>query len=892
MEAIKTLSSGAEFVRADLHIHSFGSMDGSFDVTDITMTPENIVDTAIQQNLSIISITDHNEINNSRKAIEHSQGKNILVVPGIEVSTTQGHLLVYFERFEELRAFYGKLTISEDKQRCNQGIIDCLDLASSYNGIGALAHIELDSGFEKVIGRFSKVIEDVFSHKSLYALEISNKNSIEFYTEKDSSPERANMIKIRREKLNLSDDYNLPKIMSSDSHSINKLGKNADGNKKLTRIKVDALNFQALKNALILHESRVRIEDAIPQRIPYFYGVKLKGGILDGQQIKLSKNLTCIIGGRGTGKSTLLETIRQGSGNHSNSRVVDSDVWPDEIDLYFEDETKKIIHFKREKNSITSNITDLEDGIQNITIDSYGQGETADTIQHSDDNPKMLLNFLDDFIDIHPLQNEDCEIRGLLLENQSALNKARLEVAGIEDTTQQITNLEGKRKRLEQDKVGELVKYQMALFTERGIREKIIEEIKGLISSYKEAFKNNDSFNYFKELDDDKIIIGKEQFSEIKKIVDEFASIVNSKSKELNESLKVKLELLKTQVSQWKGKESGIQIKIDEKKSELEAAGIPFDLGKINQIAKDLEYYNKRLFALKITDKKRINLEKERKELINKRTQIKSDIFKQRYAFSLKINENLKNSVDGFFVNSSFQQGCYSPAFETSLKQVMEWRTTQVSKAERIASHMSPLVFSSCIRNKNLSELEKIKDNDGRKIFQPADISNILEKCTNNFCFEDFESLEYEDKPSLKVTKVVEDTGGKKEHITKSIAKLSLGQQQSILLAILIHSESTNPLLIDQPEDNLDSEFIYKTIVTNLRKIKERRQVIIVTHNANIAVLGDAELIIPLKSTNIKSQVIFRGSIDKTEIRELCCDILEGGQRAFHNRQVLYGVKV
>ena len=86
--------------------------------------------------------------------------------------------------------------------------------------------------------------------------------------------------------------------------------------------------------------------------------------------------------------------------------------------------------------------------------------------------------------------------------------------------------------------------------------------------------------------------------------------------------------------------------------------------------------------------------------------------------------------------------------------------------------------------------------------------------------------------------------------------------------------------MIDQPEDNLDSEFIYKSIVRNLRRIKEYRQVIIVTHNANIAVLGDAELIIPLKSTHSNSMIIDRGSIDNEKTKVLCCEILEGGKRA------------
>ncbi len=99
-----TTNNGAKFYKADLHIHSFGE-EGSFDVTDSTMTPENIVDTAIGKGLSIISITDHNEDRNVKRAIKHAEGKDILVIPGIEVSTLQGHLLLYFEKYEELKNF-------------------------------------------------------------------------------------------------------------------------------------------------------------------------------------------------------------------------------------------------------------------------------------------------------------------------------------------------------------------------------------------------------------------------------------------------------------------------------------------------------------------------------------------------------------------------------------------------------------------------------------------------------------------------------------------------------------------------------------------------------------------------------------------------------------------
>ena len=75
----------------------------------------------------------------------------------------------------------------------------------------------------------------------------------------------------------------------------------------------------------------------------------------------------------------------------------------------------------------------------------------------------------------------------------------------------------------------------------------------------------------------------------------------------------------------------------------------------------------------------------------------------------------------------------------------------------------------------------------------------------------------------------------------------------------------------------------------NLRRVKEHRQVILVTHNANIAVLGDAELIIPLKSTSEKSMIFDSGSIDNEATKKITCDILEGGEKAFIKRKQIYG---
>ena len=75
-----------------------------------------------------------------------------------------------------------------------------------------------------------------------------------------------------------------------------------------------------------------------------------------------------------------------------------------------------------------------------------------------------------------------------------------------------------------------------------------------------------------------------------------------------------------------------------------------------------------------------------------------------------------------------------------------------------------------------------------------------------------------------------------------------------------------------------------------LRRAKERRQVIVVTHNANIAVLGDAEQIIVLRANNERGVITNRGSIDDADIRAAACAILEGSEEAFRRRARIYGI--
>ena len=108
LDEITAQTNGASFLRADLHIHSYGE-EASYDVDDPGMTVEGIVDTALAESLQVISITDHNRIGNVKAAVEYGNGKGLLVIPGVELSTPQGHLLIYCSSVDQLTRLMGKL---------------------------------------------------------------------------------------------------------------------------------------------------------------------------------------------------------------------------------------------------------------------------------------------------------------------------------------------------------------------------------------------------------------------------------------------------------------------------------------------------------------------------------------------------------------------------------------------------------------------------------------------------------------------------------------------------------------------------------------------------------------------------------------------------------------
>ena len=882
-----SFSQGAEFRRADLHIHSYG-VEGSYDVTDQNMTPAGIIDAAIKEQLSVIAIADHNEIGNVPAALSYAVGKPILVVPAVELSTSQGHLLTYFPDFASLKKFFGKLTISPDRKACSETIDQCLRFAAQFGGFGVLAHIELEAGFDGAM-KSNQFKEQVLCSDALLGLEVAKKETEPWYSARDEDPERKRLHNLRIERLKFESDYEIAKLMSSDAHSISAFGRNAGGNKKLTRIKMEELSFAALLVAMHDPTARVRIEDVIPQDVPRFVGIRLSGGFLRDQIVRFSKNLTCIIGGRGAGKSTLLECLRITAGAKiRRQELVDSEVWPDKIELLYQDEAEQQHLLVRESFGDTVNTSDPFEGITKIRIESYGQGDTAETIQHCDKDPGVLLQFLDEFVEIGSLREEDETVREQLLDNQTKLENLQLDVKAIPDVERAKKHAESQVNALKEKDASKLVELEGKLANGRKFREQLVIDLKQTVRIARDSLASHASLEVILPKDPSELPVGKHEFDLVSTVVMGLSENLRSHSAQIKSACDTALAKIDGLFKDWIAAETKIQEQIDEIRKELEAKGVKLDVTFIRKVTKDVAEHGAKLQQLKNKQAEIEKLAVARRALLAQRQQIKHKIFTERSRLATSLENNLKKTVVDFAIGIRFQEGVHSPQLEEIIKVAMEWRTSRVPRAAIIARAFSPLRLAAIVKSKEISAIADLRD-DGGQVFNSSDASQIVERLADPSILFSIERCEFEDRPDVKVSKTIFGTEPKPKIFTKDFGKLSLGQQQAILLSIMLFSRNKSPLIIDQPEDNLDSEFVYKTFVRTLRTIKETRQVIVVTHNANIAVLGDAELIVPLKATNEQSVIQQRGSIDTPETRDLACAILEGSADAFKKRERIYG---
>lgn len=881
------LDNGARFFRGDLHIHSIA---GSHDVTDTTATPDAIVRTALAEGLDLIAIADHNEIVGVGPAIEAARGSNLLVVPAVELSTAHGHLLCYLPTLDALTRFHARLSLVDRNlanSRCSTGFIDILNLVKDGGGFAVLAHVDGGKGLEIELPGNPLHKQDILCHPALLGIELKRSDSQVSYSDLDPDADRRGLGRQRIERLGLGKSQFLARLLNSDSHTLAALGRNAAGDRKVTRYKMQHVSFDALKLALQDSDARVRIEEDIPPRIPIVRALAMDGGFLTGQGIHFSPNLNCIIGGRGTGKSTTFEAIRCLTGHAGSSDVIDSEVWPDLIDLRVEDQSGHELRMQRRRDCDVEDPDDPDAIIPAFAVECYAQSEAATISQSATADPAGLLHFLDRFVDVAADLKEEEDVRQALLESEGELKKAADFVAQIPQVERDLQYKKSQLAALEAQKGKEVIALIRKLEQEKEVRLSLrrdLEQLLGVTSNetLRECINSIETL-----VDPTELTIGNAEYQAIANQAAAFKTKVIAAEADLEAAAKILGGVIDQQLAAWRLKEAAAKTEIDHKRAALETSGVRLDMVFINSLSTDEAKLTEKLRKLKTWEPGLERRTRERAELVRKRWDIRQRIATKRSAYGVKASKTLKSVLTDLSVSLKFQHSAHSPSGCAVITEAMSWRTSQVPRAPILIETLSLPGLVQAVTKKDKAAIKGVKAKDGATIFSETDAQAIIENLSVPEVMQKLQAVEVGDTPHLIVTKLV---SGQTRPTVREFSRLSLGQKQSVLLALMLSAESNRPLIIDQPEDHLDSEFIYQTLVPVLRRAKERRQVIIVTHNANIAVLGDAEQIIVLKAQDDTGRIVSRGSIDHLETRQFACDILEGSAEAFKRRAAIYGV--
>lgn len=861
---------GSEWRKWDLHLHTPSSFDYKGNPTN-----EEIIQTLKDNEISAAVITDHHFIDVDRitKLAALGKKKEILILPGIELRSELGgkesvHFIGIFpienikDIWDEIKV---KLKLQNKKKDKNWDknvfcpIKEACDLFHQLNGITTIHAGSKTNSIENVNNKHYlykiKQRADLLE-ESINVLEIGKEKDIEDYN-----------------KIVFKDiGYKVPLIVGSDNHNINNY--NLDQN---CWIKSD-LTFEGLKQIIYEPEERVKIQEVIPDK-KYEYAiiesVKFEDDEFISNEISLNSNLVSIIGGRSTGKSIFLRSIARAIDKKqvdTKCKNVNDLINPITIvkwkngneDTSEKSSEKKIIYIPQ--NFLNNQITESDP-------DSFSYNLINDILK-SDNDYKLLFSNIDrhkyDFeTNTHNKITKLYETEDKLIE----LKKQLKELGNPEDVQKEKEKLMKEYNDLQSKDVSEEDKKQ---------QEKLIEK-SNFLKKKLDLLKNDDSI-LSKSLD---YLTAKKTFIDrdiIQDLSEWTKNEINFAIDKADSTYKNSLiDLVHNEVD---------NLQKDIKKNEQEIITIETKLIKINeklnssQLAEEIfkEIKEETIILSSIKDK-----EEKIKKMEEFNESILKDIFNSYNSFIKNLEHEINNfSFSDEYANFKAELRFKSKEFQNSLENSLDKRKFKGFE-DNHGIDLYEFNYDEVNFLKNLETLIKSILNGDLKTKSSKSSKNVIKELLGVYHFINFN--------------IIEDG--------EELGKMSPGKRSFALLKVLIESDKSRwPILLDQPEDDLDAKSISERLSTFLKEKKKKRQIIIVSHNPNLVVGADSEQVIianqdgtDLKNMSKRFEYI-SGSIEnsfiandedchlyKRGIKEHICDILEGGEESFKKRQYKYNIE-
>lgn len=875
----------ARFWKCALQVNPYSYLAYRGQAQSLTEADYNrqLLEVCKKEDIKILGLADHGNVDGIDAIREVMTPNGIIIFPGFEIATTEKvHFVCLFPEKTtkvQLNRYLGKLGLTDPENGVWPSDLGGNDLLSKIDELGGFcyaAHSTDASGILK-----QKLVH-VWKNEKLKAVQIAG-------TLDDLKTEQGNGFRLILKNKTFDYKREVPvAILNAKDVEKPETLKNP---KASCLIKMTRPGFDAFKLAFQDPDSRVRLNtDVADTHYSRIESFSITGGYLDGVRIAFSEHLNSVIGGRGTGKSTLLECIRYAlqlepigkNAKKQHLEIIRENIGKSKARIELTIRSSKMngkrYRVARRYGEMAS-IKDHEGNSSSFTpldllpgIEIYGQNEIYEIAQDGDSQLELLSRFLNTDGGDEKIQ----EIVSQLSLNREKSIQALDGLATIEDELNQLPKLEEQVKQFKALGLEEKLGILPLLETEKRLAARVQKEE---LSSLKQAVES------IKDALPDTVFLSDKALEKLPHV-------------DLLKQVKMKLDRLKTNtekmVSQWRTGFDVTQTHIDnlfqtlsgeitkeETKLEKLFKGLPSSEGKsgreigieYQQLLQRIEMIKPRLTAAE-TQRSLVKALKEKRENLLSELSAQKSIRSARFERSLKqLNRKLDKKLKLTVMPEADRQPLIDYLLNCNLENVGAARLNWINEAE----DFSPVKLAALIEQ-------------GAGALQQAGwgitptVAGALEKMGTSKVLE-IQELELPDVIDIEL-----NVSHKGEPQYRPLHRLSTGQQCTAILHLLL-LQNKDPLIMDQPEDNLDNAFISDRIVTELRQAKLNRQFIFATHNANIPVFGDAEWIGVFESSQGQATLpeSAQGGIDDENVKVMAANILEGGQTAFKQRKLKYG---
>lgn len=612
--------------------------------------------------------------------------------------------------------------------------------------------------------------------------------------------------------------------------------------------------------------------------------IAFSGGFFDGTKIELADGLNCLIGNRGTGKTTALEFVRYALDSFPEDSklrrrveaLVAQNLGGGRVELVIE--TSDGMEYTVSRTADDPPIVYTPDGEPTsislgaagvFRADIFSQNE----VESIAGDPASQLGLLDGFVaeDIAAIEREEEETLNDLRSNALKLGKLEEQRTSSQEQASELPAVEEALRKFKAAKDGSTDAIDEA-HTHKALRDREGRAVEDLLEWLRELHDEVSELRgaiseHVEEVFDEELLEGPNAAALQAAIdaaqphtrrFDEAIEQAVAAVKDTGKSLKsAATKLHRDHARQESQFRKVIEKHKEAEKQSAERASLERKRNALNALKKAQSELGSGIDAMR----------KERSLLLAQLSESRDRRFRLRRDKAREITEQLEPDI-----RVRLEQFGNRDAYREMLESWLGGKNiNRKVVARRVADTIAPAELAEIVLARGEQDLID------RAGINPNQAIAVIDAFADRQRQFELETVELTDQPTIEL---------QDGDVYKDSLSLSTGQKCTAVLPILM-LDSANPLLIDQPEDNLDNRFMVNAIVTSIRSVKARRQLVFVTHNPNIPVLGDADRVFVLDSDGRRARLSNVGTVD--EVRDDVVTLLEGGRDAFLERKERYG---